>query len=160
MVRRFGAEQAFDYAAADTAAAIRAYTRNTLAAALDCIAEAETTQLCYGALGRAGGRYATVEPFRAAIAAQRALTVTPSWLLAVTVFGRKVELDGEYAREARPQDEALGLRLAAYAQTLLDEGKLDAHPVEVLTGGWEAVLRGVDIVRKQTMSGQKLVCPV
>ncbi|PSR83726.1 hypothetical protein BD289DRAFT_435485 [Coniella lustricola] len=160
LVRRFGAEQVFDYGQDDCAATIRAYTRNTLASALDCIATAETTQLCYGALGRAGGRYATVEPFRESVTSQRALTVVPSWLLAVTVFGRKVDLDGEYARPARPQDKELALRLTAYAQTLLDQGQLPTHPVKVVGTGWDSVVRGVATVRKEALSGQKLVCSV
>ncbi|RAL08964.1 zinc-binding alcohol dehydrogenase family protein [Aspergillus homomorphus CBS 101889] len=157
LARRFGAEAVFDYHDPDCAAAIRTYTKNTLAYALDCLALAETTQLCYGALGRAGGRYVTLEPFRAAIAAQRPLTVSPSWLLALTIFGRKVALDGEYGREANPEDRKFGTRLTAEVQVLLDEGKVDVHPVRVMDGGWEGVLKGVDLVRRQTVSGQKLV---
>ncbi|GLA26184.1 GroES-like protein [Aspergillus phoenicis ATCC 13157] len=160
LARRFGAEAVFDYHDPDCAAAIRAYTKNTLAYALDCLALAETTQLCYGALGRAGGRYVTLEPFREAIAAQRPHTITPSWLLALTIFGRKVALDGEYGREANPEDREFGARLTEQVQGLLDEGKVDVHPVRVMGGGWQGVLEGVDLVRRQTVSGHKLVYAV
>ncbi|EAW09024.1 zinc-binding alcohol dehydrogenase family protein [Aspergillus clavatus NRRL 1] len=157
LARRFGAEAVFDYHDPDCAAAIRAYTKNSLAYALDCLALAETTELCYGALGRAGGRYVTLEPFREAIAAQRSHTVTPSWLLALTIFGRKVALDGAYGREANPEDRKFGARLTEEVQGLLDEGKLDVHPVRVMGGGWKGVLEGVDLMRRQTVSGYKLV---
>ncbi|OJJ70826.1 hypothetical protein ASPBRDRAFT_178553 [Aspergillus brasiliensis CBS 101740] len=157
LARRFGAEAVFDYHDPDCATAIRTYTKNTLAYALDCLALAETTQLCYGALGRAGGRYVTLEPFREAITSQRPYTVTPSWLLALTIFGRKVALDGEYGREASPEDRKFGARLTEEVQRLLDEGKVDVHPTRVMEGGWKGVLEGVDLVRRQTVSGQKLV---
>jgi NADPH:quinone reductase-like Zn-dependent oxidoreductase len=86
LIRRFGAEQVFDYRSPTCAADIRAYTKNELAYALDCITLAETTQLCYESLGRAGGRYVGLEPFRQAVADTRALTVQPSWLMALTIF--------------------------------------------------------------------------
>ncbi|RFU24289.1 hypothetical protein B7463_g12047, partial [Scytalidium lignicola] len=160
LVRRFGAEKVFDYNSPECADEIRGYTRNTLAYALDCIATAETTQLCYGAIGRAGGRYATVEPFREAITSQRPLTIVPSWLLAVTVFGRKVALDGEYGRDASPGDHDFAIKLTAQVQALLDQGKIGTHPIKVMSGGWDGVIEGVDTIRLQEMSGQKLVYPV
>ncbi|KAF3769435.1 GroES-like protein [Cryphonectria parasitica EP155] len=160
LVRSFGAEEVFEYSDPECAAAIRKYTGNTLAYALDCVATAETTQLCYGAIGRAGGRYATVEPFRDAIAAQRPHTIKPSWLLALTVFGRKVALDGDYARDPSPEDHRLAVELTKQVQVWLDRGQISVHPVKIMTGGWDAVLEGVDIIRKQAVSGQKLVYPV
>ena len=160
LCRRFGAEEVFDYSDPDCSANIRAYTRNTLAYALDCVAAADTTQLCYAAIGRAGGRYVTVEPFREAIASARPLTIEPSWLLALTIFGRQVKLDGEYGREANPEDRKFGAKLTADVQALLNQGKIDTHPVKVMTGGWDAVLDGVNVVRKQALSGQKLVYSV
>ncbi|KAK0614863.1 chaperonin 10-like protein [Bombardia bombarda] len=160
LVKRFGAEEAFDYGDPDVAAKIRTYTGNTLEYALDCVATAETTQLCYGAVGRAGGRYATLEPFRDAIASTRPLTIQPSWLLALTVFGRKVALDGEYARDVIPGDYEFAKQFTAQFQAVLDQGRVDAHPVKIMTGGWKGVIEGVDIIRKQAVSGQKLVYPV
>ncbi|KAL2864312.1 zinc-binding alcohol dehydrogenase family protein [Aspergillus lucknowensis] len=160
LVCRFGAEKAFDYSNPECAAEIRAYTRNTLAYALDCIAAVETTQLCYDSIGRAGGRYATVEPFRDSATSQRPLTIIPSWLLAVTIFGRKVDLDGEYARDISVEDQAFAVDFTVQVQALLDDGKLDTHPVKIMPGSWDAVIEGVDLIRHQALSGQKLVYPV
>ncbi|KAF6220918.1 hypothetical protein HO133_002598 [Letharia lupina] len=160
LCRRFGAEEVFDYSSPECSADIRAYTRNTLAYALDCVAAADTTQLCYSAIGRAGGRYVTVEPFHEAITSARPLTVEPSWLLALTVFGRKVNLDGEYGRDANPEDRKFGAKLTADVQALLDQGKIDTHPIQVMTGGWNGMIDGVNIIREQAPSGRKLVYPV
>lgn len=160
LVLRFGAEKAFDYRSPSCAAEIRSYTRNELAYALDCVSQADTTQLCYAAMGRAGGRYVSLEPFQKAVTQARALTIEPSWVMVLTVFGRKVALEGEYGRDARPQDRQFGAESFAAVQSLLNHGLVDTHPVKVMPGGWEGVMRGVDIIRSQALSGQKLVYPV
>lgn len=80
--------------------------------------------------------------------------------MVLTIFGHKVALDGEYGRDARPEDRAFGALAFAAVQSLLDSGLIEAHPVKVQDGCWEGVIRGVDIIRSQAMSGQKLVYPV
>lgn len=114
-------------------------------------------QLCYGALGRAGGRYVCLEPFQNAVAQTRSLTVSPSWVMVLTVFGHKVSLDGEYGREARPEDRAFGRAAFAAMQSLLDRGLVTTHPTKALPGGWDGVVQGVDTIRTQALSGYKLV---
>ncbi len=160
MARRFGAEQVFDYHSPACAADIRAYTGGELCYALDCVSLADTTQLCYASIGRAGGRYVSLEPFRDAIAQSRSLTVVPSWLMVLSIFGQKVVLEGEYGREARPEDRAFGKKAFAAVQAALDRGEIQTHPVKAMPGGWQGVIGGVDIIRKQAMSGQKLVYSV
>ncbi|KAJ5692064.1 hypothetical protein N7462_001487 [Penicillium macrosclerotiorum] len=159
LVSRFGAEKAFDYHSPTVAADIRAYTHNTLAYALDCVSLADTTQLCYGAIGRAGGRYVALEPFREAIAASRP-TVEASWLMVLTIFGHKVALDGVYGRDARPEERRFGAQAFHEVQKLLDSGLIDPHPIKALPGGWSGVIQGVDRIRNQTFSGYKLVYSV
>lgn len=68
---KFGADKVFDYHSADCASDVRAYTKGQLAYALDCVSLADTTELCYKAIGRAGGRYVSLEPFRAAVTQTR-----------------------------------------------------------------------------------------
>ena len=160
LARRFGAEKVFDYRSDTCAADIRAYTKNQLAYALDCVTQADTTQLCYESMGRAGGRYVALEPFRDTIAQTRPLTVEPSWLMVLTIFGGKVALAGDYYREANPEDREVGARLFSASQTLLDRGLIDTHPVKLMPGRWQGVLQGVDMIRNQPLSGQKLVYSV
>ncbi|KAF1829265.1 NAD(P)-binding protein [Decorospora gaudefroyi] len=157
LVKKFGAEKVFDYHDEDCAEQIRAYTGNELEFALDCVAEAETTQMCYGAIGRAGGRYVAVEPFRDSIAQGRSHTVEPSWFNVMTIWGRKVELGGEYAREASAEDRAFGARSFAAVQTLVDRGLVTTHPVKVMPGSFEGIAKGLAQLRSQPPSGYKLV---
>ncbi|RYP90388.1 hypothetical protein DL770_003472 [Monosporascus sp. CRB-9-2] len=160
LVLRFGAEKVFDYNSTTCAADIRAYTRNELAYTLDCVSQADTTQLCYASMGRAGGRYVSLEPFRETVAESRALTIEPSWVMVLTIFGHKVALEGAYGREPRPQDRRFGGKAFASTQALLDRGLIKTHPVKVMPGGWKGVLQGVNMIRSQALSGQKLVYSV
>lgn len=159
LARKFGAEQVFDYHSPTCAADIRAYTSNRLVYAVDCVTHAETTQLCYGAIGRAGGRYVSLDPYQESITATRP-TIKPSFAMSLTMFGEKVALDGVYGREACREDRALARELWPVVQRLLDQGQFWTHPVKMLEGGWDGVLEGVDMIRTQTMSGYKLVVPV
>ncbi|OBT72928.1 hypothetical protein VF21_07781 [Pseudogymnoascus sp. 05NY08] len=119
LVLRFGAEKAFDYHSPTCAADIRAYTCNGLAYALDCVSQVDTTQLCYASIGRAGGRYVSLEPFRDTVAQTRALTIEASWVMVLSIFGRKVALEGEYGRDAQPKDRQFGAMAFAAVQSLL-----------------------------------------
>ncbi|EPE33745.1 GroES-like protein [Glarea lozoyensis ATCC 20868] len=159
LVLEFGAEKAFDYRSPECAKEIRAYTRNGLAYAIDCVSESDSAQLCYGAIGRAGGRYCGVEPVRQAVAATRP-TIRASWLMVLTMFGGRVALDGEYARDASAADRALSAKIFAVTQKLLDNGRIKSHPVRVLAGKWAGVIQGIDIIRTGPVSGQKLVVRV
>jgi NADPH:quinone reductase-like Zn-dependent oxidoreductase len=61
LVMNYGAEQVFDYDSPTCAADIRTYTKNSLCYALDIITSPTTLQLCYSAIGRAGGKYTALE---------------------------------------------------------------------------------------------------
>lgn len=155
-----GAEKVFDYHSPTCATVIRAYTSNELAYALDCFSQVDTTQLCYASIGRAGGRYVSLEPFRDTVAQTRVLTIEASWIMVLSIFGRKVALEGEYGRDAKPKDRQFGSMAFGAVQSFLDRGLIDTHPVKVMPGCWEAVMEGVDTIRSQALSGQKLVYPV
>ncbi|KAF7714213.1 PKS_ER domain-containing protein [Penicillium ucsense] len=160
LVTRFGAEKAFDYHSPTCATDIRAYTGNQLAYAFDCISQVDTTTLCYAALGRAGGRYVALDPPRETVTQTRAATVEPSWIMGLTLFGSKIALDGEYYRDARPQDRVFGAAAFRAVEDLLHRGLIQPHPVKIMPGGWEGVMRGVDIIRSQPPSGYKMVYTV
>lgn len=80
--------------------------------------------------------------------------------MALSVFGHKVALDGEYGRDAQPECRKFGAQAISAVQALLDRGLIDAHPVKVMPGEWKGVIQGVDFIRSQALSGQKLVYPV
>lgn len=111
-------------------------------------------------MGRAGGRYVTLEPFRDRVAQTRPLTVEPSWFMVLSIFGAPVILSGEYHRDADPKYREAGAKQFAAVQALMNRGLIEPHPVKSMQGGWQGVMQGVDIIRKQPLSGQKLVYSV
>jgi NADPH:quinone reductase-like Zn-dependent oxidoreductase len=155
LVKQYGAEAVFDYNIPTCGADIRAYTRNRCKYALDCITEASTMQLCYEAIGRAGGHYCSLEPYPERQHTRKA--VHPDWVLGLTMYGKKVVMDGVYGREASMEDYEFGRKWFAIVQQLLDQGKLRTHPLKYGQGGFQGVLEGVDILRKRMISGQKLI---
>lgn len=160
LVTRFGAEKAFDRYSPSVAAEIRGYTGGELEHALDCVTQVDTTKMCYEALGRAGGRYVALEPPNPAVLLTRPHTVKASWVLAFTTFGLEVPLDGEYYREARPDERALNAEGLRIVERLLPRGLIDPHPVRILSGGLEGVVRGVETIATQPPSGYKMVYPI
>ena len=103
LARSSSAEQVFDYHSLTCAEEIRL---RTLSYALDCISQADTTQLCQGAIGRAGGRYVALEPYREKLAVRK--MVECSWLMLLTIFGQRVAHDGVYGREVMSEDFEFG----------------------------------------------------
>ncbi|EXJ92295.1 hypothetical protein A1O3_00845 [Capronia epimyces CBS 606.96] len=162
-LKSYGAETTFDYHEPDCANQIKTYTKNNLRYALDCITTIESTTFCFKALGRAGGKYVSLDPFTAS-AATRA-TVKTDWVLGPSLFGEGCVWPDPYARPPSPELLVYGTRLWAWAQRLLDGGRLAHHPVRVLEaeaeagggGGLDKVLVGMEMVAKRELRGEKCV---
>ena len=101
----------------------------------------------------------SLEPYRETITATRP-TVTPSFAMGLTMFGRKVAMDGVYGREARPEDRKFANDVWPHVQKMMGDGLFWTHPVKSMKGGWEGVIEGVYTIRTQTMSGKKMVYSV
>ncbi|KAF4510366.1 hypothetical protein G6O67_002256 [Ophiocordyceps sinensis] len=138
LAKSFGADEVFDYHDKNCGEKIRltcmryASTKGNLRYALDCIANAA---LCYRAIGRAGGHVATRKVVKA------------EWILGSNMFGRSTWPE-RFGRQPNKELERFGGEVFALFQRLLDQGKLKHHPLRVVDGGLEAVLEGVDMVRK------------
>ena len=158
LLKSYGAEEVFDYKSPTCAADIRAYTKNTLQYAFDCITEDDSMKICYGAIGRAGGRYTAVEPFPTRHKTRKA--IRDEWILALTIYGKKVELEGVFGRDASTEDYEFGKKFFEEVEKILWEGRLICHPLVVGKGGFQGVVEGVDRIRHKAMSGQKMVYPV
>lgn len=182
-VREYGAEATFDYREPDCATKIvsilpenkhfsdsshvdnprillidhfqKAYTKNNLRFALDCITTVESTAFCFASLGRAGGKYVSLDPFTQH-AVTRA-TVKTDWVLGPSIFGDGSTWPAPYGRPPCQEIRAYGEKLWAVAQKLVNEGKLRHHPVRILEGGLEEVLAGMELVRSGKLSGEKCV---
>lgn len=157
LVESFGAEKAFDYNDPDSAEQIKRYTHNALDFALDCYCEGSSAKFCYGAIGRAGGRYITLEPYPERVAQTRR-RVKPGWILGPALLGEDVGWKEPYTIKANPELRSFGKEWFQCAQGLLDRGELRPHPIQIGDKkGLEGVLEGIEILRRKNISGQKLV---
>ena len=155
LVRSYGAEQVFDYHSPTCADDIRAHTKNSLRYVLDCITTPATLQLCYSVIGRLGGKYTALE-LPPQIPGLRK-TVKSDWVMGVTVFGQEIRLSEGYYQPPNLEHHAFGLNWVKIVQDLIDKEELRSHPVKVMTGRFEGILKGLDLLSQQKVSGQKLV---
>lgn len=89
LVQEYGAEKIFDYHDPTSPGEIRSYTKNALYYALDCFCDAASMAFCYAAIGRAGGKYTTFEPFHPEIGDTRR-AITPPWVINSAILGKTV----------------------------------------------------------------------
>ncbi|KAF2084693.1 zinc binding enoyl reductase [Saccharata proteae CBS 121410] len=158
LVAKYGAEKAFDYSSSTCATDIRAYTRNSLEYALDIIADARSIRVCEDAIGRGGGRYVGFERLPDEILSGGGRrTVQWNWVLGITMTGQKIDLGAGYGSEPNPQRRLFGKQWFLTVQRLVDNGLIMAHPQKVNQGGLDAVPRGVELMRKKGVSGEKMV---
>ena len=151
-----GAVECFDYHSSSCVTQIKQRTQRRLAYALDCITNASSMKLCYEAMGTAGGKYVSLDPFSTRIEKTRK-DIVANFCYALTLFGLPVELAGSFARDARPEDYTFALKWMKTAEDLLSKDKIQAHPAILKPGGLAGVIDGIDLLRKGKISGQKLV---
>jgi aspyridone synthetase trans-acting enoyl reductase len=156
LVESLGVVAAFDYRSQSCKEDIREFTSGSLEHALDCITNSKSTTICYGAIGEVGGRYTAIESYPARLQHRRRC-VKPDWIIGWTIFGKGVELGGEYRREPLPGDRAFAVEWVERIERLLEEGKLRPHPINVREGGLAQIILDLDILRKGKVSGMKYV---
>lgn len=154
-MKSFGAEQTFDYSQPGCAADIKSFTKNNLRYVLDCITDVESIQLCYAAIGRAGGRYSCLE-----LPPQHLLSrkvVKADFVVPLKIFGKRIALGEGYERAACQSTFKAGVELVGAAQKLLDSGQIRCHPQRILSPGFDGIFEGLDLLKRGQVSGQKLV---
>lgn len=155
LVRQRGAVAQVDYILPDVVEEIQRLTGSKLKHAFDCVAGPESVAHCYAALGRTGGRYASVEMIPDELRTRRA--VRAKVVLAYEGFGEDVPLPKGYGSQADPEKFALAVKFFAMFQDLLDEGTLKTHPIESVGVGLLSVLSGLQSLKSGLVSGRKLV---
>ena len=155
-MKSYGAVEVFDYNSSSCASDVRAYTKNSLRYVLDTITNPTTTKLCYAAIGQAGGKYSALDLLPEVPDLRR--TVRADWVMGITLSGKEIALGNGYEREPNLDHFKFGQKWFRTVQNLLDEGKLKPHPMRAAESGFEGILQGLDILRTQAISGQKLVC--
>ncbi|MCJ1384590.1 hypothetical protein MMC17_007708 [Xylographa soralifera] len=155
LVKSFGAVRVFDYHSPSCKEDIREFTGGKLKYALDCITDSRSTTICYGAIGVSGGRYTALESYPERLQRRRR-DVKPDWVLGWTVFGKAVELGGQYRRDPLPEHRTFAADWVGIIERLL-EGRLRTPPIRVLPGGLSSIIPALDTMRKGQVSGMKYV---
>ncbi|WQF88053.1 Putative GroES-like superfamily, alcohol dehydrogenase-like, NAD(P)-binding domain superfamily [Colletotrichum destructivum] len=155
LVKSYGADVVFDYKSKTCVQDIKDYTRHSLKFALDCISEVDTMAFCYACLGRTGGKYTRLEPFPDVLHTRKH-TVTPDWVLGPSMHGKPISWPPPFGRDADVEVREFAVKWFATVQRLLDGGKLRPHPVRVIEG-FPAILEGLQTLKRNALSGEKLV---
>ncbi|GFF22114.1 protein TOXD [Aspergillus udagawae] len=151
LVKDLGADKASDYKDPQSADAIRAYTDNKLKLVLDTISVEASAQYCDKALSSEGGEYSAL----LAVGIKRA-TVNNRRTLAYTAIGEEFML-GDTPMAAKPEDKEFAERFWAMAERLLAAGKIKVHRPKVNPGGLKGALEGLQLLKLDKVSGEKLV---
>lgn len=156
---RYGAAS---YTSPDCVGTVKSLADKPIRRILDCITDAESAAICYSAIARTGGTYACLEECPAAWRSRR--TVKVKEVMGFQVLGIGLDL-GASTTYTRPGDQKLlkiGIQWAVEIQTLMETGKVKPHPLRELrntasAGAWEAIIEGLEMLRRGEVRGQKLV---
>ncbi|RJE27120.1 Zinc-binding dehydrogenase [Aspergillus sclerotialis] len=155
LVKEYGAEEAFDYNSPTCAADIKAYTKGRLRHVLDIITDLPSQAICYETFGRVGGKYTCLELPSEELHLRR--TVKKEMIVGLAASGKEIALADGYERPANPRYRAESARFFQTVQQMLDAGRFKPHPAKVLSGRFEGILEGIEILRSKGTSGEKLV---
>ncbi|RAK78087.1 zinc-binding alcohol dehydrogenase family protein [Aspergillus fijiensis CBS 313.89] len=152
----YGAKGTASYTAKDCVATIQALAGKPIRYVLDCITDADSTALCYSLLARTGGVYACLEECPAAWRSRRAVRVKE--VMGFQVLGTDLNLgESAYTRSGDPALLAIGMQWAKEVEGLMARREIKPHPLRELSGGWESIIEGLEMLRKGEVRGEKLV---
>ena len=151
LVKRLGADAVFDYKDANAAAEIRKYTQDDLRLVLDTISVESSAQFCDNALSTKGGEYSAL--LNVGIKREN---VNDRWTLAYTAIGEDFTF-GEAPMAAKPEDKEFASMFWDIAEKLLADGKVKVHSPKICSGGLQGVLDGLQLLKEDKVSGEKLV---
>lgn len=142
----------FDYSSPTVGADIRKFTDNKLKYAFDCISLPDSTKICSEALtSESGAKYGALLPVD--FPRKDVSSVTT---IMYTIFDEDFEMMGnKFPRST--EDFEFCKSFFGLTEKLVAEGKLEAHPVEERSDGLDGVLKGMDEMRQNGVSGVKLV---
>ncbi|KAJ9615267.1 hypothetical protein H2200_001342 [Cladophialophora chaetospira] len=149
LVKSLGAEEAFDYNDSEAATKIKDYTKGDLKYIWDTISLEPTAKLSAEVLS-SGGIYGAILTVK--FPRDDAKTTHS---LGYTAVGEPIEKGG-MKRENNEGDFEFAKKWIQVADPLLAQGKIKVHPAKV-GKGLEEVIDGLDLLRKDKVSGQKLV---
>ena len=162
-VKSLGADAVFDYKDPEACAKnIREYTNNSLLYAYDTIGSESAVQICANSLTSAsGGKFVTISPKADEKYFHRDDVALKTWTLGYSVMGEAFEwpFKSGNVMPAKPQDFEFGKKFIGICEQLIAERKIKGYPT-LKEGGLSAVLEGLEDLKENRVSGQKLVYKV
>ncbi|KAK9327502.1 chaperonin 10-like protein [Lipomyces starkeyi] len=150
MLKSLGAAAVFDYKDPDSVAKIREFANNNLKFAWDTISSESSAKFCADVLS-SGGKYAALLD----VSAPRD-DVDSCWTIAYTAFGEPFEWPPA-SIPAVAEDYEFGKKWCDDVSKLLLDNKIKAHKQMVGKEGLNGVLEGLQLMRENKVSGEKLV---
>lgn len=153
LVRGLGADAVFDYRAPQAGAEIRKATNDKLKLVLDCIGGETVAALADAAVSSEGGDYTTI-----AIGPEKPerVDINYGFTVGYTAVGEECFFVDQLI-PAKPEDLAHCVSFVAIAGKLIAQGKIKPHPLNVGKGGLHGVIEGLQLMKADKVSGQKLV---
>ena len=150
-VRSLGADEVFDYNDPECASKIKSLTDDSLKLCWDTISLESSAKICADAMSSSGGKYGTILPVKPP---RDDLEVTSTFMY--TIFNEPFH-KGKNEFPAVKEDFEFAKMFMEITENLLKEGKLKTHPEKVGDGGLEGALKGMEDMKADKVSGQKLV---
>ena len=151
LVRSLGADAVFDYKDPQSPAEIRKQTDNKLKFVFDCISVEASAKFVEAAISTEGGEYSTL----LSVKIERE-NVNSRLTLGYTAVGEAFQF-GDIPFPAKPEDRAFAEKWIAIAQPILAQGKIKVHRPNVGKDGLKGVLEGLQLLKEDKVSGEKLV---
>jgi NADPH:quinone reductase-like Zn-dependent oxidoreductase len=153
-VKSLGADAVFDYRDPECGKKINEATNNSLKLVWDTISLPASAAICAEALSSdsAGARYGTILPVK--LPGREDVETVSTFMY--TIFNEPFTKVGRDT-PAIPEDFEFAKKFFNIAEQLLAEGKLKNHAEKVGRGGLEGALQGLEDMKNDRVSGQKLV---
>ncbi|KAL3471726.1 chaperonin 10-like protein [Aspergillus californicus] len=152
----YGASATASYTAKDVIDSVKSLAGRPIRRVLDCITDADSAAICFGTMARTGGTYACLEDCPETWRTRRVVKVKE--VMGFQVLGVDITLGGStYTRPADQKLMDIGMLWAREMEVLMEGGSVRPHPLREVEGGWEGIIRGLEMLRKGEVRGEKLV---
>lgn len=156
LAMEYGAAATVSYLSTDCVKDVKLLAQKPIRLVLDCITDAESVEICFNAMARTGGSYACCEECPAVWRTRRAIKVKE--VMGFQVLGVDINLGAStYTRPADQKLLEIGMKWASEMQLLMESDRVKPHPLRELEGGWDGIIKGLEMLRKGEVRGQKLV---
>ncbi|EHK15304.1 uncharacterized protein TRIVIDRAFT_38621 [Trichoderma virens Gv29-8] len=157
-LKSLGADAVFDYRSPTVVEDIIAAAGGELTIAWDCISLEGSAKICAASISDKGGKLGLLLPVEPAIINAINPNIISSSTLAYSITGQPMKRYGK-SFPANPEDNEFAKEFRDLAEQIFKDGKAKPAKIEVNRGGesLEGVLVGLDEMRKEKVSGVKLV---